>query len=366
MPMTRAALTRALDLQDEDRQQEILRLMYPQPRVLAQPGLDRAASLDLPASFALLRRRDLTALCADNFSAAEALGKRPLSALACFLLHQQGVVDALALNVRKMEAFFRVVEDGYGNNPYHGRVHALDVLQRVHAIMAPTRQAPEMLLAVYTAAAAHDFGHTGLTNSYLVATGHILAERYHGRSPMENFHVFCTLQLLRQPATAFMPAALLEGVSQTVVDLVLATDIACHVRCMRPPPTPAEQEVWRLKVCLKSADVGHTATPRLVHQRWVAALLEELGAQQKLEEAAGLPLTLPAVRATQADFFDFIVLPMLDVLAGIWPHTAPLAAAARSNRALYDGAIPGPDGRPVPVSDGGPSPVSDGRPSTSA
>lgn len=328
------ALARVLHNKDEDRQLQTLEEMYPRPAVPAD-DMVRCASLDVETSFSILHDERLAALDSDGFALSERLGKRPMSSLACYLITRRGLVDALGLDPRKMYTFFRILEDGYGENPYHNRVHAMDVLQRVHAITQPAGLQPEEQLAVYTAAAAHDFGHPGLTNSFLVATRNLLADRYHNRSPMENFHVFGTLQLLRQEQTAFMPGAVLQAVTGAIIDLILATDISNHVQVMRVPLDERDQPLWRLKVCLKCADVSHAAAPAAVHRRWSALLMEELRRQQQLEEAAGLPLTLPAVTARQVDFFDYIVIPMLTTLEELFPHTAAMRRAAEANRQLY-------------------------------
>ena len=54
---------------------------------------------------------------------------RPLSALAAHLIRSAGLVTALRLDAAALGRWLRAVEDDYGNNPFHNRVHAADVLK---------------------------------------------------------------------------------------------------------------------------------------------------------------------------------------------------------------------------------------------
>ena len=320
----------------EERQREILSEMFPTCGHAEDPPRMRCSlSLDLSEVDDFLSSQPITSFNFDIHTLTAKLGRRPLSNLICYLLRLTGLTEELELDVHKMRRFFRLVEDGYPDNPYHNRVHATDVLQRLHAIIHPLSMSPLDRLALYVTAACHDFGHCGFTNTYLVATRHILARRYHNRSPLENFHICASRELLFNPETRFVPAQTLPHLADLVTDLLLATDIANHVDTMRFPAETCGQNLWQSKLCLKCADIGHTAAPKNVHLKWSSALHDELAVQQKLEEQASLPLTLPAMEASNAKFFDFIVLPMYSKLASLFPHTKPLHEHACANRWLY-------------------------------
>lgn len=320
----------------ESEQLEVLKNMFPShvPSSSLKRG-NRSSSIDLSAAANILSVTDLTDMNIDVHSICENLGKRCLSCVACHLFTVCQLIDSLDVDTEKMRCFFRAVEDGYHDIPYHNQVHATDVLMRVHAISHKARLSPEVRAALYIAASAHDYGHMGVTNTYLIATRHVLARRYHNHSPLENYHTSATIQLLNQEQTAFISSDHLGSVCVLIRDLILATDIERHVEMMRPPTRSEEEQKWFLQLCLKAADIGHTATPERIHLRWLAAFRRELSAQQFLEDRAGLPLTLPALEATHAKFFDYIVLPMLAILSAHVPHTAALRANAVKNRQLY-------------------------------
>ena len=54
--------------------------------------------------------------------------------------------------------------------------------------------------------------------------------------------------------------------------------------------------VWR--VAFKCADLGHLASPREVHRRWVQLLEEEMFRQGDAERALGLPVSALMDRTT--------------------------------------------------------------------
>ena len=65
----------------------------------------------------------------DAFAFDEACGGHSLLHLALHLLQKSGLVDHFHLDVAKMCKWLKIIEDNYGDNPYHNSIHAADVLQ---------------------------------------------------------------------------------------------------------------------------------------------------------------------------------------------------------------------------------------------
>lgn len=63
---------------------------------------------------------------------------------------------------------------------------------------------PLTALAMYVAAAIHDYDHGGLNNDFLVKTDSDLALEYNDISPLENHHAASAFGVLRQPGCNFM------------------------------------------------------------------------------------------------------------------------------------------------------------------
>ena len=268
----------------------------------------------------------------DAFEVAARCGQRPLSVFGLKLLDSAGLLDQLPVSRPAVEKLLRSVEDVQGTVPYHSSVHVMDVLQRLHAILAPVELSVENRLAAYLAAVIHDYRHGGVTNSYLVATDHFLARRYNNVSPWENFHAAEGLELIRR--IGLLPDDVARPVSETVIQLVLATDMARHVDVMRSEGSD-DPDMWLLKVAIKCADVGHAGAPVPVHARWVAALEAELQQQGAMERERGLPETWRTMHDSQALYFEVIVIPMFRRLAKHLPHTQPLLDQAVVNQSSY-------------------------------
>lgn len=317
----------------EAEQTKILQQMYfyETPRPVSVCSGCRAISVDTRHCHEYLDSSDLSSFTFNAFEATERLGKRALTHLTMYCICSMNLVEALNLSFPKLQRFLDHVEQGYRDVPYHNKVHVIDVVQRFHAISLHLQLSQRERLAGYIAAAIHDYGHGGVTNSYLIATGNVIARRYNDRSPWENFHVSQTLELMRNENNAFVPNRFMGPFKSLVIHLVLATDMSCHVEVLRPG---AQHRL--LTLALKCADVGHCSAPTPLHRRWSEALMNELKLQGKLEQAAGLPETWVTVEESQAKFFDLIITPMFEMLHTAAETTHPLLAQIIVNRTLYN------------------------------
>jgi len=335
------------------------------------------------------------AFCTWRFDAltfAEQHSLSPLVALVENILDRSAIVDGLGFERRQLSRFLVEIEQGYDlrqGNPFHNAVHAASVVHAVHAMLelggvsqlagnslAVSAQVPgkEGLLeraACILAAAIHDFEHLGVNNDFLVKVGAERAIRYNDQHVNEHHHVAAAFAVLRREECSFhshMPLEAFRWLRGLLIELVLSTDMADHGQYVKSlteslpgagyhslagramkTTTEAEHDSNSrrtsaiafarplLCVVIKSADLGHVAMPWAEHRQWVALLELEFFGQGDQEKALGLPVSFlmdrekPSVSASQAGFYDFVVMPMLKGLAAAAPSTGPVLEGAMAN-----------------------------------
>lgn len=94
-------------------------------------------------------------------------------------------------------------------------------------------------------------------------------------------------------------------------------------------------------MALKCADVGHLASPRHVHKKWVQYLEEELFRQGDREKANSLTVSplmdreKNGITKSQVGFFDIVALPLFQSFAQALSDTAPMLEAVKDNYAMW-------------------------------
>lgn len=85
------------------------------------------------------------------------------------------------------------------------RIHAASVLHVMHMLVhtpgglrTHAMLSDELELAVYLAAACHDYEHLGLNNDFLIKSRHEWAQLYNDRSPLENHHASAGFKQLQK------------------------------------------------------------------------------------------------------------------------------------------------------------------------
>ncbi|KAJ1568220.1 cAMP-specific 3',5'-cyclic phosphodiesterase 4D [Cladochytrium tenue] len=316
------------------------------------------------------------------FELAVATGGRPLSALWWHLLSvapsptaagfgggsehggvAKTIAQQLGLDVERAWRFAVEIERGYhADLPYHNSTHAADVLHcmavfsRMPAVTRaiqpqPPSPAPSPLLslgtpasapsatatpldvlAMYVAAAIHDYDHPGLNNNFLMTTGDPKAVLYNDRSILENHHLASGFAVLSRPEFNFLShlsSSEYKPFRETVIEMVLATDLSQHFSLISVFKTklaqntfnPAESREDRIllqRMLMKIADVSNPAKPWPIYARWCARVLEEFARQGDRERALGLPIspymdrTSLNVPSSQIGFLDFVIAPLFE------------------------------------------------------
>uniref|UniRef100_A0A671S833 Phosphodiesterase n=1 Tax=Sinocyclocheilus anshuiensis TaxID=1608454 RepID=A0A671S833_9TELE len=314
---------------------------------------------------------------------------RILSYVAYTLFQDTGLFEIFKIPVREFMTYFYALENGYRDIPYHNRVHATDVLHAVWYLT--TRSIPGFqqihnehvtgsdtgtsvhshssivcssfsddsygclawnipaleLMALYVAAAMHDYDHPGRTNAFLVATNAPQAVLYNDRSVLENHHAASAWSLfLSQPEFNFLCS--LDHVEFKrfrflVIEAILATDLKKHfdflaefnskVNDVNSPGIDWTNENDRLlvcQVCIKLADINGPAKERSLHLKWTEGIVNEFYEQGDEEATLGLPISpfmdrsAPQLAKLQESFITHIVGPLCNsydaagLLPGYW------------------------------------------------
>uniref|UniRef100_A0A8C4PAK3 Phosphodiesterase n=1 Tax=Dromaius novaehollandiae TaxID=8790 RepID=A0A8C4PAK3_DRONO len=327
------------------------------------------------------------------FDLVEKIGKkcgRILSQVSYRLFEDMGLFETFKIPVREFMNYFHALECGYREIPYHNRIHATDVL---HAVWYLTTQSipglptvindhgsasdsdsdsgithghmgyvfsktytptddnygclagniPALeLMALYVAAAMHDYDHPGRTNAFLVATSAPQAVLYNDRSVLENHHAAAAWNLfMSRPEYNFLvnlDHVEFKHFRFLVIEAILATDLKKHFDFVARFNAKVNDDVgidWtnendRLLVCqmcIKLADINGPAKCKDLHLQWTEGIVNEFYEQGDEEASLGLPISpfmdrsAPQLAHLQESFITHIVGPLCNSYdsAGLMP-----------------------------------------------
>eukprot|EP00794_Sanderia_malayensis_P012831 gene12831-14148_t len=284
--------------------------------------------------------------------------------------------------------YFRTLENGYHDIPYHNQIHAADVLQgtyyftnhKIPGFSTPLDctsldcnsrrgsldndkvfRLPETndnediygslsdvfpdleLMALYTAAAMHDFDHPGRTNAFLVATLNPKALLYNDRSVLENHHAAAAWALLlSDPAVNFLSSLDSFDFKRfrfIVVEEILSTDLKKHFEFLSEWNAKISEQGGGLnwssesdrllvgQMCIKLSDISGPTKSWDLHYRWTQRIVEEFYMQGDAEDSQGMPISpymdrnQPRLPQLQDSFIKHLVGPLYNAYsrAGLVP-----------------------------------------------
>lgn len=300
-----------------------------------------------------------------------------LSQVTYQLFEETGLFEMFKIPIQEFMNYFHALENGYRDIPYHNRIHATDVLhavwylttQPVPGLPAPLTEngihsdsesslsrgatgflkvnweqeegygslahlIPGLeLMALYVAAAMHDYDHPGRTNAFLVATSAPQALLYNDRSVLENHHAAAAWNLfMSQPEFNFL--ANLEHVEFKrfrflVIEAILATDLKKHFDFLAEFNAKVGDEgvssidfanendrMLVCQMCIKIADVNGPLKNKELHLQWTEGIVNEFYEQGDEEATLGLPISpfmdrsAPQLAKLQESFITHIVGPL--------------------------------------------------------
>lgn len=331
----------------------------------------------------------------DIFELTDKSPKTLLSRMCYRIMQDTGLVESYHIPEKELLCYLHALECGYRDIPYHNKMHAADVLHGVYYLttqpVAGLEQMPLSdlsfaqeyfasanagvadenaltygiiacnlppleLMAIYIAAAMHDFEHPGRTNAFIVATHAPLAVLYNDRSVLENHHAAAAWNLLlSKPEFNFLKnleTAEFKRLRYVIIECILATDLKRHFEILAEftAKTNLEDssginwndEADRLLVsemAMKLSDINGPCKRRDIHVSWTDRICEEFYEQGDEEASLGLPISpfmdrhkqqLPKL---QEQFINHLVAPLCNAyaVAGLLPGKWVVSADEASN-----------------------------------
>jgi cAMP-specific phosphodiesterase 4 len=291
-----------------------------------------------------------------------------------YMFERHSLLREFKIENSTFDLFIQTIRAGYKTEPqYHGWHHGCDVLHNVYRIYDTTSAIEYMskleFLASFVAAIAHDLGHLGVNNTFLVKSKHALALLHNDVSPLENMHASKLYDILRDPACNIMKNlddAQWQSARKQILSSILNTDMAFHFdnlkklemfeevngvfviefletrefRKVALPPCLKESHNRLLlqESILHAADLGNPLKPFAIYSKWVGKVTDEFFAQGDKEKELGMPVSPMCERSTtnianmQLGFMDFIVAPWYLAMFKIFPSgLLPLAENIQHN-----------------------------------
>lgn len=296
----------------------------------------------------------------DHYSLATQHNGGSLLITTYALLFKCGLMQKFKMDEQTVINWCSVIEAGYHGNPYHNSMHAADVLHVIHYILTKggmikrLKMRDEDTLGALMAAAIHDFDHPGINNSFHVRAQTYLSTLYNDRSVLENRHASAVFELMKLPKFNFLTCMSEDqrrDVRDTVVEMVLATDMGLHAkfvnqwkrRIAENHDLGDKKDDMRLALAmaLKMADISNCGRPHNIYMRWGAKISDEFYMQGDREKNFGLSISpfmdrsQPGVSKSQISFINFVIVPMFESISEFLPDMHFSVDHAEQNKSYW-------------------------------
>ncbi|MBZ3872395.1 cAMP-specific 3',5'-cyclic phosphodiesterase 4C [Sciurus carolinensis] len=307
----------------------------------------------------------------DVFKVAELSGHRPLTAIVFSIFQERDLFKTFQIPADTLATYLLTLEGHYrADVAYHNSLHAADVAQSTHVLLAtPALEAVftdlEVLAAIF-ASAIHDVDHPGVSNQFLINTNSELALMYNDASVLENHHLAVGFRLLQaHNCDIFQNLSAKQRLSlrRMVIDMVLATDMSKHMNLLADLKTMVEtKKVTSLGVLLLDnysdriqvlqnlvhcADLSNPTKPLPLYRQWTERIMAEFFQQGDRERESGLDVSpmcdkhTASVEKSQVGFIDYIAHPLWETWADlVHPDAQDLLDTLEDNREWYQSRIP--------------------------
>ncbi|XP_068939190.1 3',5'-cyclic-AMP phosphodiesterase 4A isoform X1 [Petaurus breviceps papuanus] len=305
------------------------------------------------------------------FQVAEFSNGRSLGCIMYTIFQERDLLKTFKIPVDTLVTYMLTLEDHYhADVAYHNSLHAADVLQSTHVLLAtPALDAVftdlEILAALF-AAAIHDVDHPGVSNQFLINTNSELALMYNDESVLENHHLAVGFKLLQEENCDIfqnLNKRQRQSLRRMVIDMVLATDMSKHMSLLADLKTMVETKkvtssgvllldnytdrIQVLRNMVHCADLSNPTKPLALYRQWTDRIMEEFFRQGDKERERGMEISpmcdkhTASVEKSQVGFIDYIVHPLWETWADlVHPDAQEILDMLEDNRDWYHSAIP--------------------------
>eukprot|EP00929_Paragymnodinium_shiwhaense_P117907 TRINITY_DN8939_c0_g2_i1.p1 TRINITY_DN8939_c0_g2~~TRINITY_DN8939_c0_g2_i1.p1 ORF type:complete len:891 (+),score=194.66 TRINITY_DN8939_c0_g2_i1:190-2862(+) len=326
----------------------------------------RHEDMDGPQFRDLIPQEALETLEGASFDALKLSREEKLATANYIIVSSDGCTVWARQNVEdsKLIKFMTILESKYLANPFHNFGHAVDVVYTVHRffrLMEAHIYLSELSqFWLLVAAVAHDVGHIGVNNQYLIETSHELALKYNDRSPLENMHCSTFFHIISDPDANIFCQLSKDTYKETrkgMIGSILHTDITLHNEMIKDlgmlfqmnqeafdnlEPgsviTSSQNNIQLImNAVLHCADVANPMKPWPLCQTYAFACLDEFFAQGDIEKAKGIPVQMLNDREkvnrpnSQIGFIEFLICPYVEAFVNCFPQVDGLATNLGEN-----------------------------------
>jgi len=360
--------------------------------VVSTPSLtkcDEVGTIEKPASRVAVRdsktfKRTALPVSTDSIESFEfdilSLSEEHLEPVIQYMFEENELTRTFDVDLSVLGGFIHRVREGYRLEPrYHSWHHGCDVMHTVYMMMKHTRVSEFTtkleLFGSIIAALAHDIGHPGVNNAFLVRTKDELALLHNDASPLENMHAATLYELLRDPAVNILSGLDEEqwnSCRKQILVCIIKTDMSFHFETLKkldmfeevngifitdflskraggetdyPVPNcliDPNNRLLLLESILHAADLSNPLKPKAVYKKWVDRVTDEFFSQGDKEVELGLPTSPMCNREStnipkmQMGFIDFVITPFYTTIFKLFPSDLiSMANNLQENYAYY-------------------------------
>ena len=307
---------------------------------------DKIDSIDLYISqpsivLHLLEIKEIDSYNFDIFAFQSQTSNNPLLSLMVYFYTRYNL-PSLGLPKEEYTNFFVQIQANYKPNPYHNSLHASDVVQSVHFYLSTCdlylicELSLEERGLLLISSAIHDFKHPGLSNAFLVNTGHRISRVYNDQSVLENYHLSSAFEVIRDRPRCNLFAGIenskVQAYRRIMICLVLHTDFEKHKGdfeklqgVVKKSALDAEDRLLIMEELIHAGDISNASRNWNMCNQWADLVMEEFFNQGDIERERNLNVSPMCDRyntnipEVQIFFISNFVMPVFQTLQTIAP-----------------------------------------------